>query len=68
MDDVDSRLENQSSKKALMKAVLRWEMLARQQFECSDRTEDRTGKRVMDHGATVYFNCAQEIRRYLADL
>lgn len=42
--------------------VAQWEHRARKQFECADRTDDPMGKRVMEHGATVYFNCAQELR------
>jgi len=40
----------------------KWENSARKQFACAIGTDDPTGKRVMEHGATVYFNCAQELR------
>ena len=39
-----------------------WEDRARKQFECAGRTNDPMGKRVMEHGATIYFNCAQELK------
>lgn len=44
---------------ALVKA---WENSACKQYECADRTADPVGKRVMEHGATVYFNCAQALK------
>ena len=49
----------------LMKLVLSWENSARKQFECEARSTDPTGKKIMSHGATVYFNCALAIRRLL---
>jgi hypothetical protein len=49
----------------LMKLVLQWENSARKQFECGDRTEDEMGRRLVEHGAMCYFNCAQAIRAAL---
>ncbi len=42
--------------------IAHWEHCARKQFECAQGTDDPMGKRVMEHGATVYFNCAQELK------
>lgn len=42
--------------------IAEWERAARKQFECADRTVDPTGQRVMDHGAFIYFNCAQALK------
>jgi hypothetical protein len=58
MDGVPSRA-------ALMKLILDWEQSARSQLLCSERTEDLMGKRLVEHGAACYFNCAQALRRYL---
>jgi hypothetical protein len=55
----------ETARKELMELVLRWENSARKQFECESRTADPVGKKVMAHGATVYFNCAQAIREVL---
>lgn len=54
--------------KELMKLVLSWEHSARQQFRCSDSTSEEIGKRVMDHGAMVYFNCSQQVRSILCGI
>lgn len=50
---------------ALAALVSEWERSARNQFECAGRTEEPIGKRAMEHGAMVYFNCAQALRRVL---
>lgn len=42
-----------------------WMKRALKQFECMDRTESEMGKRVMQHGAMVYFNCATEIQELI---
>ena len=52
-------------KAALMRLVLEWEQSARSQFQCAERTTDPMGKRLVEHGATCYFNCAQSLRKYL---
>lgn len=52
-------LGTQAVRQALIKA---WEASARRQFECAARTVDPMGKRVMEHGAFVYFNCAQALK------
>lgn len=49
----------------LMRLVLEWERSARSQFRCAERTTDPMGKRLVEHGAACYFNCAQALRRYL---
>jgi hypothetical protein len=51
----------------LMRLVLSWEHSARKQFECGERTEDQMGKRLVEHGAVVYCNCANDLRKYLFD-
>jgi len=50
----------------LMRLVLEWEQSARSQFQCGERTTDPMGKRLVEHGAVCYFNCAQALRTHLA--
>lgn len=52
----------------LEKLAEQWELSARKQFECGERTGDPMGKRLVEHGAVVLFNCASELRAYLASL
>jgi hypothetical protein len=42
-----------------------WEHCARKQVECAERTDDPMGKRLVQHGATVYSNCANALRSAL---
>jgi hypothetical protein len=49
----------------LLRLATDWERSARQQFACANETEDKTGERVMNHGAMVYFNCASALRTSL---
>lgn len=49
----------------LMALVLEWEQSARSQFQCAERTADPMGKRLVEHGGTCYYNCAQALRQYL---
>lgn len=49
----------------LMSLVLEWEQNARSQLQCAERTKDPMGKRLVQHGAMCYFNCAQAVRRHL---
>lgn len=58
-----SRVEQVDRIQAL---IAEWERNARLQFECADRTVDQTGQRVMDHGAFIYFNCAQALKDAMA--
>jgi hypothetical protein len=50
---------------ALMKLVQAWEQSARSQFQCAERTTDPMGRRLVEHGATCYFNCASALRQAL---
>lgn len=52
---------DEATRDELQKLVAEWRRLARLRFECSDRTEDPMGKRVMDNSAFCYFNCSQEL-------
>lgn len=56
---------DESDKAVLVKMILSWEQSARSQFQCGERTADPMGKRLVEHGAVCYFNCAQELRRFL---
>ena len=61
--DVKSPTKAESA--ALMRLILNWEQSARSQFKCAERTADPMGKRLVEHGAACYFNCAQDLRKYL---
>ncbi|MGI4846838.1 MAG: hypothetical protein ACRYGK_01680 [Janthinobacterium lividum] len=45
-----------------VKLAEKWEQRARQLFACAAVTTDEMGKRLVEHGAMCYFNCAQDIR------
>ena len=40
----------------------KWYRLAKKQFDVAASEPTEIGKRVMEHGAMVYFNCANELR------
>lgn len=43
-----------------------WEKRARNKFRSAEREKDVMGKRLIEHGAMCYFNCAQELKEALA--
>ncbi len=40
-----------------------WESYARRAFLNADRESDPMGKRLIEHGAMCYFNCAQALKK-----
>jgi hypothetical protein len=40
-----------------------WEGYARRAFVNAERESDPMGKRLIEHGAMCYFNCAQELKK-----
>lgn len=42
-----------------------WEERSRRKLECGAQAEDGMGRRMVEHGAMCYFNCAQELREAL---
>lgn len=42
--------------------IAEWQRRAKRQFEDAAATDDQAGKRLLEHGATCYFNCAHELR------
>jgi hypothetical protein len=48
-----------------MQLAEKWERIAGRKFSDADHESDEMGKRLIEHGATCYFNCAQELRRTL---
>ena len=40
----------------------KWYLLAKKEFEAAASEPTEIGRRVMEHGAMVYFNCANELR------
>jgi hypothetical protein len=53
----------------LLARVETWKNRARQQFLCGARTTDNPmGKRLVEHGAMVYANCALELEQDLVEL
>jgi hypothetical protein len=51
----------------LLKLVSEWEISARRQFGCAERTEGAMEKKLVEHGAMCYFNCAQALRATLGE-
>lgn len=45
---------------------LTWEQRARSKFRSAEHEEGAMGRRLIEHGAMCYFNCAQELRKALA--
>lgn len=54
-----------TDRKIIMKyayLVEKWENLARRAFFDAEHEKDPMGKRLIEHGAMCYFNCAQELK------
>ena len=43
-----------------------WEKRARNKFLSAEFEKDAMGRRLIEHGAMCYFNCAQELKEALA--
>ncbi len=43
----------------------RWEKRARRKWRDAEREQNPMGKRLIEHGATCYQNCARELREAL---
>lgn len=43
-----------------------WENRARYAFLSAEHETDPMGRRLIEHGAMCYFNCAQELRKALS--
>lgn len=44
--------------------VKKWQFRAKKQMKCADNPKTpEIGKRVMVHGAMVYFNCSEELQK-----
>jgi len=52
-------------KEELEKLVNDWEKWSRKKFKDAAHEEDPMGKRLIEHGAICYFNCAQDIKNLL---
>ena len=46
----------------LMGLIEEWENRARRAFLNAEQEKDPMGKRLIEHGAICYFNCAQELK------
>ena len=46
--------------------IEQWENRARSKFKSGEAQPDEASRRFVEHGATCYFNCAQELRAALA--
>jgi hypothetical protein len=53
------------SSNELSQLVLEWEQIAKRKFYDAQREKDPMGRRLIEHGAMCYFNCAQELRGVL---
>jgi hypothetical protein len=54
-----------AAERGLLQLIESWEGRARQKFECGKRTADPMGRRLVEHGAMVYYNCAAQLRTFL---
>jgi hypothetical protein len=52
----------------LNQLVENWEALARNKFKGAKKEKLPMGKRLIEHGAFCYFNCAQELKEALAQI
>lgn len=55
-------------KKRLEELIEKWNHSARRAFYDAEREQDPMGKRLIEHGAMCYFNCATELTAALASL
>jgi hypothetical protein len=53
------------TKKKLEDLAGQWESRARRALCDAEQEKDPMGKRLVEHGAMCYFNCAQEIKEVL---
>jgi hypothetical protein len=59
---------NRREKQKVMRALaIEWSRRAMKQFDCAEVTADPMGKRVMEHGAACYANCAFELLEKIGD-
>lgn len=66
-----SRRESRAMRLLANQAGLRllaeeWESRARSKFESAQAQSDEAARTFIEHGATCYFNCAQQLRTALA--
>lgn len=52
--------------KELRELIDKWEQQARFAFNSAKLEKTEFGKRFIEHGAMCYFNCANDLRTYLA--
>lgn len=52
----------------LRKLSEEWRARARRKFLGADREPDAAGKRLIEHGATCYFNCSEDLRKLASAL
>ena len=52
----------------LLRLAEEWEHRARCKFESARVQPDEAARRFIEHGATCYFNCAQQLRIALAEI
>ena len=45
--------------------IAEWEGYARRAFVNAERESDPMGKKLIEHGAMCYFNCAQELKKVI---
>ena len=54
------------NKNKLNDLISRWENLARCKFIQAQDEDSEYGRRFIEHGAICYFNCASQLREFLA--
>lgn len=48
--------------------IFQWEQSARRAFYDAEHEKEPMGKRLLEHGAMCYFNCARKLREALASV
>ncbi len=58
-------METNMDEPAMKALYLTWEQRARSKFLSAEHEENAMGRRLIEHGAMCYFNCARELREAL---
>jgi hypothetical protein len=59
------QMENQMT---FQRLIEKWNQWSRRAFYDAEREQDPMGKRLIEHGAMCYFNCATDLTEALASL
>jgi len=54
---------SEKERQSLQQLANDWERIAASKFASADHEPDPMGKRLIEHGAICYWNCAQQLRK-----